>query len=708
MLLAPGRSLLATLALALVCACGGGRGATDPRTLAAETTPADAPPSEPEPDEPERESLDSFMARFDQTAPPALEPPTPDQAGECPKSKDRDRDLGILVSPLHPAKGQEVRVIAATLAGEEALALRIEHEGEAITAQTVHRWGVPAATIARFTPDASGKFEVVVGRAGTGMRCLAFNVRNGRFKDEGPPDMTKVWPVQRNWDRQEEALYSAWLRELFAGPADQDLAWKSLTEVTSDRQRNLLHDHLGRAEDDKTLGMTLEPDCADTPYFLRAYFAHKRGLPFGFRRCSRGKGKPPNCYDLRTNEHPPDLKPEWSDPVAPVLPTQVALVEYFLRRTVGWGVHTGNGRTAFGDSESDLYPVALDRRGLRPGMVYADPYGHILVLVELVEPRGGKPGILFAIDGQPDASITRKRFWEGNFLWNQADPTLGGSGFKAFRPITPVGEGEALTWVQASDETLAKLKDYGDVSMEQRELSPIDFYDRMERLITPGTRSPFAAQEEAVDALAEAVRVRVTSVGNGLAWHAEDPDGVAEMPWGHEVFETSGPWEDYSTPARDLRLLIAMDVVRGFAEKVRRNPEAFGLGADPALLEQTLTYLAEHRDRLLADPARAIEYERSDGSTWKLRLDEITARAEAFESAYNPNDCPEVRWGAPEGSDERSTCSRRAPEDQQAKMRAYRVWFAERRRPPRGDAGPLVPELSESVPRISAEPSEQD
>ena len=39
-----------------------------------------------------------------------------------------------------------------------------------------------------------------------------------------------------------------------------------------------------------------------------------------------------------------------------------------------------------------------------------------------------------AVDGQPDASITRKRFWEGNFLWNP-DPKLGGSGFKAFRPF---------------------------------------------------------------------------------------------------------------------------------------------------------------------------------------------------------------------------------------------------------------------------------
>jgi hypothetical protein len=169
------------------------------------------------------------------------------------------------------------------------------------------------------------------------------------------------------------------------------------------------------------------------------------------------------------------------------------------------------------------------------------------------------------------------------------------------------------------------------------------------------------------------------------------------MPWGHEVFETSGPWENFSTPARDLRLLIAIDVVLGFADKVRRNPEAFGLDPkqDPALFEQTIAYLDEQREMLLADPGHAITYTRSDGSSWKLGLDELVARAPSYESAYNPNDCPEVRWGAPTGSDEAKTCNRRAAEDQQIKMRHYRVWFAERRRPGRGDEGPEIPELAE-------------
>ncbi|HVH99205.1 MAG TPA: hypothetical protein VM869_10855 [Enhygromyxa sp.] len=703
------------LLLLAVSSCGG-RGPRDtspeqsgePASVGA-IEPATAP-SEPDAEQAaklKREQLEQFMARFEREAAAAPPPPGPDQAGDCPGRSDRDRHVGVIISPLHPAKGKPVRILAATLDGEEALALRVEIDGQPIEVETEHRLGVPASTVATFTPSKTGKYEVVVGREGKGLRCVGFGVRERPFKDDSVVDLATVWDNQRSWNSAEEALYSAWVRELFAGPADQDLAWKALSEVTSDADRNLLHNHLGREEDHRTLGMELVPDCADTPYFLRAYWAYKRGLPYGFRKCSRGKGRPPDCFDLRTNLDPPDRRPHWLDPDPSVpppdplpegaaVPTHNEEIEYFFRRTVGWGVHTGNGRTAFGDSNSDLYPVNLDRRGLRPGIVYADPYGHILVLAELVAPRGSQPGILFAIDGQPDGSITRKRFWEGNFLWNQSDPTLGGSGFKAFRPLAMSGDAGQERLTQMSDETLAGLRDYGDVSSMQRELSPTQFYDLMERLITPGVRSPFAAQAELVAALAEAARVRVTSVNNGLEHYRKNPDEPVEMPWGHEVFETAGAWENFSTPARDLRLLIAIDVVLGFADKVRRNPEAFGLDpkADPAHLEQTLEYLDQQRELLLADLAHAITYTRSDGSTWQLSLTEIVARAPAFESAYNPNDCAEIRWGAPEGSDEAKTCNRRAPEDQQIKMRHYRVWFAERRRPARGDEGPEIPELS--------------
>ena len=55
-----------------------------------------------------------------------------------------------------------------------------------------------------------------------------------------------------------------------------------------------------------------------------------------------------------------------------------------------------------------------------------------------------------------------------------------------------------------------------------------------------------------------------------------------------------------------------------------------------------------------------------------------------MEMAYNPNDCMEIRWGAPEGSAGDAVMSggtRRAA--QRAKMAEYREWFRTRHRPPR-------------------------
>jgi hypothetical protein len=137
--------------------------------------------------------------------------------------------------------------------------------------------------------------------------------------------------------------------------------------------------------------------------------------------------------------------------------TQVAR---FFPRSLG-EVHTGNGRVPFNDDESDFYGLQLSRKALRPGAVFADPYGHVLSLVEFVDPEGSLPGVLYAVDGQPDGSITRKRFWEGNFLWNP-NPALGGSGFKGFRPLVVKYEDGGQIIEHLTDAQIAKNPDYGD------------------------------------------------------------------------------------------------------------------------------------------------------------------------------------------------------------------------------------------------------
>ena len=48
--------------------------------------------------------------------------------------------------------------------------------------------------------------------------------------------------------------------------------------------------------------------------------------------------------------------------------------------------------------------------------------------------------------------------------------------------------------------------------------------------------------------------------------------------------------------------------------------------------------------------ARKISYTRSDGSPWTLSVKDVVDRAPDFEMAYNPNDCVELRWAAPEAA----------------------------------------------------------
>jgi hypothetical protein len=206
------------------------------------------------------------------------------------------------------------------------------------------------------------------------------------------------------------------------------------------------------------------------------------------------------------------------------------------------------------------------------------------------------------------------------------------------------------------------------------------FYDRMDDVMSPAPLDPMRALTEAITALEEQVKARVTSVENGRKYQVEGGREV-DMPDGASIFETTGAWEDFATPSRDLRLLIAIDVVRGFPDRVARRPERYAMPKD-----KTVESVKTELDGTLASElaARKFAYTRTDGSQWTLALKDVLDRITALEMAYNVNDCVELRWGAAEGSEEAGPCKQRAPQIQRAKMSDYRAWFSERRRPPRG------------------------
>ena len=577
--------------------------------------------------------------------------------------------------------------------------------------------GSPYSWFAEVAAPAAGKWHATLALDGMPAECST--ITRDIAVSERKPDAPRTpagtfWQVRSTWNATTESLFSAWIEKLFDAPPDQDLNWKVWQEVLRDQSRNFLFNYLGAGEDNPKNG--LRPDCADFVYFLRAYFAYKMGLPFGYSNCSRGiGGRPPKCYQWFDMEHPeltrPPPPPEQdaasatpaaATPPAPT-PTLLGLFgqsksaesaatppagtvvpkpkpkrpttfgEYL--RDVGDVVHSGTVRVAGNDDNTDFYTVPLTQKTLRPGTVYADPYGHVLMLVHLVPEQDGKPGVFLAVDAEPDGSITRKRFWRGNFLFVH-DQALGSPGFKRFRPIVREKNGGPLR--RLTNAEISRNPGYGDFSLDQSQMGAEDFYDRMDDVMSPDPLDPVKAMTDAIASLNEQVKTRVTSVENGRKYQEKQP-GEIGMPNGPSIFETSGAWEDYSTPARDFRLLIAMDVVRGFPDRVIRRAARYAMPSGKSA-EDVKTELQGVLSSELA--SRKISYTRSDGSQWTLSLKDVVDRLKDFEMAYNPNDCAELRWAAAENSPEAATCKRRAPQAQRAKMSSdYRIWFQERHWP---------------------------
>jgi hypothetical protein len=367
--------------------------------------------------------------------------------------------------------------------------------------------------------------------------------------------------------------------------------------------------------------------------------------------------------------------------------------ELFANTRVRRAVHSSSGRTSPDDDFTDFYPIPLTREALKPGTLFADPYGHLLVLADWIPQGTDKYGILVGVDAQPDGTVGRRRFWRGSFLFDP-DTKGGGAGFKAFRPRLYVEEpievefempGEELPILvqragyteEVINEDLRRTRKYTRYSLEQYKGTIDDFYAAVEALINPRPLDPKAMQVALVDALMEGVSRRVSSIDNGEAWIAAHPLEVVEMPEGASIFLTSGPWEEYSTPSRDLRLLIAIDAVLAFPRTVKSFPERFGI------MESDVAARVAEVEKVLADELaeRTFEYTRSDGSKQTLTLKDVVDRQVQLEMAYNPNDCVEVRWAAPEGSTERKTCNRHAPAEQRARMQELRDWFSSRKRP---------------------------
>ena len=567
----------------------------------------------------------------------------------------------LLVLPKNPRPGEPFRIMAT--GSKKIRKAKILVRGpsgilESVKSKTGEE--IPYWRIDDFEGGSAGKYNVTLTVDKKEVSTLEFTISPGQDIHQSGA----VWKTLRGWDSGMEEIYSAWINALFQGCGEES-SWTALNEVTQNQKQNFLYNYLSLGEDDPDgkNRLIMQPDCADNPFYLRAYFSWKLGLPFGYHECDRGSlVRSPRAGNWITNE-------------TSVSKTNPVLAFNSFLRMVMNGVHSGTARTALADENSDYYPVPLEQGALRPGTVFADPYGHTLILTGRVPQTSGHPGLLLSVDAQPDGTVGIKRFWKGNFLFNTSG-VIGEPGFKAFRPIS-IKKG--VPYLMQNKE-LTAAAGFVPFSLQQRKMKTDVFYHTMERLINPKPLDPESALLDLINALHEQLMVRVTSVANGETYFKSHPGEVIPMPSSAAgIFQAGGQWENFSTPNRDLRLLIAMDAVLDFPDLVVRSPEDFNI-SNTSSHEQVKKKLQSILDQKGSE--LSISYNRTDGSLQKLTIAEILKRRDAFEMAYNPNEGIEIRWGAPENSDERATCHRHAPSKQLETMRSVRMWFHKRLHPP--------------------------
>lgn len=569
----------------------------------------------------------------------------------------------VVISPASVKTGDKFRVLLVVSDTLNNINLDVSGISGPLPARNFKRGGAyPGWWSAEFTAGPAGEYKVQYRVNEAAQAVVKFSIVQTR-KKRAPTDL--IWQTEKAWDQAAEDLYSAWIQMMFP-PEQAGRYWEHLHNLTRDPERNFLFDHLGLGEDRpySAGGLRLVPDCADNPFFLRAYFAWKLGLPYGNHKCDRGReDRAPLCREWFSNHS--RRRPGAGD---------VKAFQYFIIAVMD-SIHSGSARTSLKTEVSDLYPVLLSRESLRPGTVFADPYGHTLTLVGWIPQQGNDPGRLMAVDAQPDGTIGLKRFWQGSFFFTTAD-IIGGPGFKRFRPI--IWDGVRLKPLNNQEITTAK--DYGDFSLQQEGMQPQIFYDRMERIISPEPLPPEKIFRDLHEAVQEQLNARVLAVKRGEEYMRATGYKKIPMPSGAAIFQTTGPWEDFSTPSRDLRLLISLDVLLDFPDRMLRTPESFVIPAEKDAQGVKLELLDLHTKW---SREFGVSFIGSDGISQKLTLAEIIRRQDALEIAYNPNDCIEIRWGTPIASEELHSCQRQAPREQREKMEQYRKWFRTRTYPRR-------------------------
>lgn len=417
-------------------------------------------------------------------------------------------------------------------------------------------------------------------------------------------------------------------------------------------------------------GLVFSADCADLVYMLRAYYAWKKGLPFGFvsqveARNSQGEG------DLRATRHGNYAAGRW-DVTAQSPGADIRVVLQTIRDQVSTATFRMDPELERPFAQ-DFYSPAITRAALRPGSAIYNGDGHVVIVSRIDE-----AGRIHFLDAHPDMSVTRG-VYAGQF--ERGDPALG-AGFHAWRPFAV--QGGRFVFAENVQLQSWSMEQYfgpgGARDWRQADFSDggrnVDFVEFTRRRLSNGplVYDLVAEFRFGLEGLCDGLRDRAAMVEEADRrefWRQPRPgrlEGVTE----EEVFV----WLAYSTPGRDRRLRGHM---QRLADALARQVGLYSAG-DAAVAYDGKTPRADLQ-RAFDEVTAACDaaYLGSDRQRVILTMRDMLRRMSDL--SFDPYHCPERRWGAEGG--ELARCN-----EDGAKAR----WYAAQK-PLRG-LTPLRPALS--------------
>ena len=217
-------------------------------------------------------------------------------------------EIAVLPSPIAPWKGAPLRVIFAAekpLEGELSL---IAPDGSVAARSRERHGGPPYFWFAEVKSPAAGTWRATLTRRAPAAARSPARSPCAPTRRRGPAGGgQRLAAAQHLESRRRKTCSRPGSRSCSTIRSTRRCRGRRCTSCCATGRATILFNHLGLGEDE--MKMVLRPDCADLPYFLRAYFAFKMGLPFGYSKCTRGGGgRAPPCpqwFNIQNAEPPP-------------------------------------------------------------------------------------------------------------------------------------------------------------------------------------------------------------------------------------------------------------------------------------------------------------------------------------------------------------------------------------------------------------------